>query len=359
MFCQLLEDFMEYTKFLVFKFFIFFDNFFFPQGDYDETMKDDNKWFETEIQCHTIYYQGMSCSQIQMAKYTGNVGFIATTGEHIVCPKSIDIIHNPFIGQEIDEVELHCKLYSFYDCIIKLPRIIETYLFNWYNGIIITSSENMINNGTVKYHSIHISKVCIGQEGDIISHSKKMKKFQEQNNNEKSNIILFGVSRGAATTVNALSTNNYDTSKIKLVILEGCPSNINNILKQTYCAPIYQLIYNVLLPKFTSYKRDAPTVLDNIDKFPPNIPVIFITSKKDNVVPYDTVVELANKLAKRNNSVYLLLLEKSSHPNYIFDDETDRKKYETLIHAAYEKYDLPFIPELAKYGKTLLEKCII
>jgi hypothetical protein len=66
----------------------------------------NQEWFNpTGKRARTIYYQGMHCSQTQGAKYTGSHGFISpTTGEHIVCDQSIDIIQDIWVKPEIDEV---------------------------------------------------------------------------------------------------------------------------------------------------------------------------------------------------------------------------------------------------------------
>jgi len=40
----------------------------------------------------TVYYQGVNACQTQVAKYCGKRGFIATTGEHVVCKRAFDVI---------------------------------------------------------------------------------------------------------------------------------------------------------------------------------------------------------------------------------------------------------------------------
>ena len=63
--------------------------------------------------------------------------------------------------------------------------------------------------------------------------------------------------------------------------------------------------------------------------------------------------------AKGKNEVYLLKLERSSHPNYMFDDEEDRNNYETFMHAIYKKYGLKHDADLASKGEHLVEKCVV
>ena len=68
----------------------------------------------------------------------------------------------------------------------------------------------------------------------------------------------------------------------------------------------------------------------------------------DKVVKKENTFNIATALAgKRCNDVYLLILSKSSHPNYMYDDATDRALYESFIHAIYKKYNLEHNPVMA------------
>ena len=61
----------------------------------------------------------------------------------------------------------------------------------------------------------------------------------------------------------------------------------------------------------------------------------------DTIVTCDNTENIANALAnKGKNDVYLLKLERSSHPGYMYDDKEDRINYETFLHAIYKKYHL-------------------
>ena len=90
------------------------------------------------------------------------------------------------------------------------------------------------------------------------------------------------------------------------------------------------------------------------------IPVIFITSEIDVVVPCKNTENIARKLAEKGkNDVYLLKLKRSSHPSYMFDDREDHDNYEAFINAIYKKYNLRHDPKLAANGEGLIQECII
>jgi hypothetical protein len=100
---------------------------------------------------------------------------------------------------------------------------------------------------------------------------------------------------------------------------------------------------------------DGPSPAAAIESFPLGVPVFFITSKTDKSVPCHSTESLAKELAKKGlNPVYLLVLEKSSHPNYMCDDQEDKDAYVTLLHALYKRYELPYIESMADEGEELL-----
>lgn len=108
------------------------------------------------------------------------------------------------------------------------------------------------------------------------------------------------------------------------------------------------------------YQPDGLSPLKSVAEFPEGIPVVFITSKIDKEVPYSNTEKIAQALADRGkNDIYLLKLERSSHPNYMFDDPEDHDCYEAFIHAVYKKYNLKYDFELVEKGAGLVKKCII
>ena len=78
------------------------------------------------------------------------------------------------------------------------------------------------------------------------------------------------------------------------------------------------------------------------------------------MVNCENTEKIAKALAEKGkNDVYLLNLEKSSHPNYMFDNVDDHNHYETFIHAIYKKYNLRHDPGLAKSGAHLVDECLM
>jgi predicted esterase len=303
----------------------------------------------------TIYYQGMHSSQAQLAKYTGEYGFIATTGEHVVTRQSIHTVLNPFLGQEIEEVDLNpFNSTASYFNPVKWAFGLRSYLSNNNSGIVVTPGEDQ-SDKSVRYHSINLDRLSIGQDTDIQSHHKKVSLWQ-QTAKTGDELILYGVSRGAATTFNALAKHHYPM--VKLVVLEGCFYSINDVFEHRFSLPVKKAAH-WLLSQF-AYKDEGASPAKSIECFPQNIPVVFVSSKIDKEVPYASCKKLAQALADRGkNKVYLLTLNSSSHPNYMCDDEQDKHRYQAFIHAVYKEYELPHDENLAKLGAELLSESIL
>lgn len=318
------------------------------------------KGFHKEnTQVSTIFYQGITCSQTNLSFYTGKKGFIASTGEKVVCNHAIDILHNPFVGNEIQDVNLqpfdHWGAlfnpvnwgFSFFTSAVRM----------WY-GISVSAPESTagVDQGSVCFHSLHLQNISIGQETDIDSHDNKYQAWKEQKQNPADSLVLFGVSRGAATTFNAFARHHYDN--VKLVILEGCFYSIDDILENSVIGNISPFVTPAL--SYLAYDPNGPSPAKSVAHFPEGTPIAFISSKIDMVVPYTSTLKLAQLLADRGkNPVYLLTLTNSSHIGYMFDDQTDRKNYEIFIHALYQAYDLPHDVILANQGKALLNASLL
>jgi len=300
---------------------------------------DLEKWIIPNEDIKTIYYSGLSCSQTQGAKYCGLNGFIGTTGEKIQCGFSIPVISSIFIGKEIDQVILRKKSSYYFSPTTQL-NFLKSRLNHWYYGINVI--DNADNDLTLSMHSIDNSSVSIGGETDLKEHKIKYDLWKEINPNEK--CILYGVSRGSATTFSAME--EYQYKDVSLVVLEGCFGKMDLLMQRRFSYYFGSLLYKLLPWWFSAYDSNQREPLDRIDKFPENIPVVFIGSEKDELVLSENTEELAKKLAeKKKNDVYLLILKNSKHSDYPVGK--DKLIYLQFMHSIYKKYNLPYIENFA------------
>ena len=319
----------------------------------------------------TIYYQGVNASQAQVAKYTGSRGFTATTGEHVVCAQAIDVIENPFIGKELDEIQLKDVCTGKYEAVkffLRHPiRVIEQCFNNFGEnkmyGITVYPTAQKRRSESLQGHTVSMKKMSLGQGIDIAEHKARYNLCVQQY--PDCDIILFGVSRGAATTFNASVRNCYDMSKVKLIVLEAC---FDSVASAAHNSPFFlhskriEKIFLKILSLCTNFDEDGIAPIKLAKGFPENVPVLFVTSKNDNVVPYASVQSLVHTLKMRGkNPIYMLVLENSSHPGYMMCSKKDAENYRDCMHALYKQLSLPYIPAYAQLGeeKDLLAKCLV
>lgn len=296
----------------------------------------------------TVYIQGMMDSQKQCAKYCGPKGFRATTGEHVSLANSAELIYRPFIGKELDEVVLTQKsAYSWYNP-LNLMHYIERYAFalqlKKYGYIVIDSLPGM---PSISAHAMDFFKLNFGQERDIDECSSKIELAEQAGIETK---ILFGASRGAATIFNAHAQNNY--KNIKMIILEGCFDTVEHVVEYRAPAILKKIALPYLFLRFislvTEYKLDGTNPLKNIEQFPKDVPVVFITSQVDKNVPMECTLKVVEELRKVRNNVHLLILEESGHNHYALGNGEDQIRYLKFMHQLYKQYGLPYISRLTE-----------
>ncbi len=311
---------------------------------------------QTDKDIRTIFIQGIVSTQIQCAKYCGQKGFQALTGEQVMSPIAGDLIYNPYIGAELEEVLLKNESPRKWYQRMWFRPVQEFFVsckHQKYKYQVIGTKEGA---PTVATHAIDFSKLNIGQEPDMAVHAKKV--TQCNVDHPDADLVLFGSSRGAATTFNACAKYKYDN--VKLVVLEGCFDNVPHIIDKrfpTLSKFKLSLFAHYLFPLATAYRRDGMTPDKCVDNFPEGVPIAFISSKADKKVPYECTERLIEKLVDRGkNPIYYLLLEDAKHVAYPLGDGKDQEKYHQFLHAIYKKYNLPHIPEYAKQGKELARR---
>jgi hypothetical protein len=308
----------------------------------------------------TVFYQGVLASQTQAAKYTGSRGFIATTGEHVISSKAIDIIADVWVKPEIDEIVPLAYHNQGWFGISPLDAMCVLFRRGVHkgHGITVAGSPNILLTHTLNGHRVHFSKISLAQELDLDNHQRRYDACVQEC--PDADCILFGVSKGAATTFHAHAAHQYQ--HVKLTMLEGCFDSLSHVFEARFFLlppTMRQLLYR-MGSKCTNHNPDGIAPIDMADQFPKEAPVAFITSKTDRIVPAVCTRNIAQKLVDTGHPcVYLLELNNSSHSRYMMDNDEDRNNYQNFVHALYKKYELPYIAEYADAGAELLEKCLL
>ncbi len=319
-----------------------------------------NRWInvEQENPVQTVFFQGIFASQAQAAKYMGRRGFIATTGEFVVClENSIDAIHTLSVAPELEEVVLDTSLYGLvrkkgYFAALGLYPLYQGFyarglIDNYINGTKVVGKK--FKRETVKGYAIQMSLMNIGQEGDVKDHQKKM---ELAGSGDK---ILYGVSRGSAVSFVAYALNHTSDQykNVKLVVLEGAFDAIEQVIRHRHSLIAKytfaeNFLYDRILHRFTQFKRSGISPISVVAYFPKDTPVLFITSAIDKNVSSACAKNLAHALVQSGHKqVYIGELKNSSHTGYTQDNPEDVLAYQTCLHTMYKYYNLPYIPEYA------------
>lgn len=327
-----------------------------------------------------LFYQGFLCTQTQAVRYIGNQKIKLTTGEvayanlpgiHTIPAKSL------WLYPEIEEIN---RVPNF-----SLTAWLYSWL-HWLQGINQSHEKEQVieglhvhepkESGSVLSYDISNQKCSLGQVTDVESHRKKYLALTQRFLNQEIDIISYGVSRGGATTFRALAQNQYQN--IKLCILEGPPSSIHGLFKGYFTPYFGSLLYNRVIANIflgAQHQLDhAQQAIAFAKKFPPNVPLVIVSSIKDEIVHHQNSLKLALAVASyRYNSsnrynpfnqsnqptapVYFLQLKQAYHNEYWLYHTEDGQRYQNFIHAVYKKHNLPYIEAFAHQGLKDLHMC--
>ena len=181
---------------------------------------------------------------------------------------------------------------------------------------------------------------------------------QEQQNTD---MILMGVSRGAAVILNFMSL--FNPEQVKALILEAPFDSSATIAKSMvknlnlhWIPGMKSMSHNVLSFLFVRHKRDGIQPINSVALIKKELPIFLACSLTDWVVPASSTIALYKKLIETGHThVYLFIADESKHSKIIFGQYGEQ--YAQAVHAFYKKYNLPYDPALALAGKPILDRC--
>lgn len=203
----------------------------------------------------------------------------------------------------------------------------------------------------------------LGQSNEIIS----LKNSYEQvidilatENRASEKLILFGVSRGAATVLNFVG--RYNPQRVKALILEApfdsTLSLSNNILsyagleQYSFAQTIGHYGISAIFWQHSVKGENAKDCLASLDK---ELPILLVCTKKDRVVPWQSTYNLYRILRQNGHQyVHIFIAEEGGHTRIIHND--DGKKYQCITHAFYKKYGCQYDELLAAQGEDLFQE---
>lgn len=161
--------------------------------------------------------------------------------------------------------------------------------------------------------------------------------------NPTKRLVLFGTSRGASTVLVALChLSDAERKHIALVLVEGPFDTVTHVTDWQFgrVAPLVRWA----MKTFTLYRESQDSPLDAIRhaRFPMEIPLGFIRSAVDNVVPVECTQPLITGLKARGHTMlHELVLKRSHHSRMSIDDAEDQESYLRFVYALYDRYAKP------------------
>jgi len=273
----------------------------------------------------TLFFQGNMAARNQGAKYTGPNGIKVlykptNTVYTSRIPNAPLLFYNPYLYDELKEI-----VYGMPWNPLFFPNYLISFVIQWYFNII----------GSPAHH-VDLFRLNVGGPADVSQHQTALKNCIHDNPGKK--IVLFGTSRGAATTFVSVSLLPPELrSKICLVVVEAPFDTVPNVLEKTAYVPAALQLF--LLTHLCQYSPSQLTPLDAADNFPLDIPIAFITSEVDSTVPYQCTKNVIRKLKNRNHkNIHHLKLKKSGHSTMSLHNEEDVNNYKIFMNDLYEKY---------------------
>jgi pimeloyl-ACP methyl ester carboxylesterase len=337
-----------------------------PLENHKTTHTTEPKWSGNLDRVSFVFYPGRSSTQTQASKYIGNQTLITSTGEIAYYPPN-NILTMPrealWVYPSLTEIDI-TPTYAL-NPILPFKR--------WWQGIKIQTGPKDYTPlyptdeaGSFRHYTIDHAACSLGQATDIADHALKIEHLKKTIPDIQ-DIILYGVSRGAATTFSALATHQYED--VKLCVLEGVPSSMSGIFK-SYAKhrDIGKLAYQYLGPTFLGgqHKTDkASQARAYVKNFPNEVPLLIVSSIEDEVVPHENSIRLALRVAAKRVKardegktvapVYFLQLDTVGHNHYTTHDSEDALRYQSCIHAIYKQLKLPYIETYAEQDHSILD----
>ncbi len=177
-------------------------------------------------------------------------------------------------------------------------------------------------------------------------------------------VVLFGLSQGATTILTYLSLYgdtfvNKDGKKVQIIgaVVESPFARINYVdVSLLKMLPRFAQDWSLETLSQGKFKRKGIHPLKIMEKIPKNIPLLFIHSKEDALIPirhsrllYRLLRPISNKEDAVHDKVHLLELNYGRHAGYIFGG--DKEEYRNTSHAFYKTYGIPHNKDFAENGK--------
>ena len=220
-------------------------------------------------------------------------------------------------------------LAQYYDRRLALPEEVATHAPDF--------------NCSTKHTNNILSEACFAQDDDI---KTVFDAYKQEVITKGNKVIIRGVSNGAAAAATFAGT--YDQKNTEAIVLESPYSDVENVISNI--AGGFRSLGKTVAASASLVSKYNPygiRPIDVVDKIQKNIPVLFICSKGDTLIPAGETIKLYTALKKAGHTkTHLVVLDKGAHANLLWGPEGHI--YLAAEHAFYKKYGLPHNADLDK-----------
>ena len=302
-----------------------------------------------------LYAPGLMGSEIIMGRYCPR--FVASTGERVSWKVGGQVIGQPHSAVIFPEIDLKKYRFTinpikaFFNRVLRDMFPLAERFFGEKYGIEVTGDPAL--KETVANYNFNVSRTNIAQRDDINAlrktYAAHVRAYPD------TDIVLYGDSRGAATVFNFIALEK--PAQVKAAVLEGIFDSVPHALKHFIYTDketrTEERLDNTLSTVMRKYNKKAPTPFDYAQRINDAIPLLTVTSLQDWIVSPQCTFNLYTRLKERGHrKLHLLVLKHASHPGYMLDDPADKELYESVVHAFYKQYGLPYNAERALAGQA-------
>ncbi len=280
----------------------------------------------------TVFCQGNSTARSQAAKYAGAHGVhyrydeTAQTQarEHAVVPKSLCFLPALYAWRDLDDVGYGWPR-PWWNVLLWLS-LIKSWLTLWWFGI------KGASHTYVRYAQMNVAG-----ERDVAQYLAAVRRCAKDEPQKR--LVLFGCSRGAATVLVALRhLSKAERGRVALVLVEAPFDSLPNV----FCS-WYGLFWGKLALRvfawFTAFReaQESPLHAVQHQDFPLDVPLAFVYSRTDTMVPPRHTEALIQALRERGpRALEVLCLAQSHHSAMPCGPEAC--DYLAFTRTLYEKY---------------------
>lgn len=223
--------------------------------------------------------------------------------------------------------------------------------FNYPDACIIKRSMDPAQTGLAQFHDVERLQMMFRESIPLLE------KYKTQH----AKLVVFGVSRGAATIASWLgSLEKRDADAIGALVLESPFDSVHTLIDHhvdklgiAWMPNIHSLAHKLIARAFGKYSPIGTQPIDSIKKCTSkDIPLLIICSQQDLLVPWHSSVALYLELKKQGfSNVHLLYLSDGGAHSHMLDGP-QAELYKNVLHAFFKRYGLPHSSDMAVQGEA-------